>query len=261
MKPYLGILCSGILLATLLVGCTAEVEEEELSPAARNLIIAEVAKRIGPQGPPGPTGPEGPRGPIGLQGPQGIKGERGPRGIEGEEGWEGERGERGWTGPIGPQGPSGQPGEPGEPGKPSDAASTLLLVKKNPADWSIVDGSSGGLLYYNASGPEFTYLLSARGLAICTPYSLIYYTDPWPGAGGHLIASGSPDASGNLFLIGEVDLGHNIPIDTDPNYPEGGKVWLVLSVDYDAVSGQLTAWNPNNYLFEYNLINYLDTDS
>ena len=99
-----------------------------------------------------------------------------------------------------------------------------------------------------------------------TSYSLIYAPDPWPqgigvggSAGGNTqIASGSTDGSGNLSLSGSIDLGYDLPHPNDTNYPGGAKIWVVLSADHDGQ--QMIAWNPNEYLFEHELITYDDTD-
>lgn len=63
----------------------------------------------------------------------------------------------------------------------------------------------------------------------------------------------------------------NLPDLADANYPpgqdtvpdsgdEGAKIWLVLSSDYDAVNSKMIAWNPTEYLYEYDLMTYDDTD-
>jgi hypothetical protein len=52
-----------------------------------------------------------------------------------------------------------------------------------------------------------------------------------------------------------------MPDPADANHPTGAKIWLVLSSDYDSGSNSMTAWNPNEYLFEYNLIKYDDTNN
>ena len=46
----------------------------------------------------------------------------------------------------------------------------------------------------------------------------------------------------------------------DANYPDGAKIWLAPSSDYDASGCRLIAWNPTEYLFEEKLIAYDDTD-
>ena len=44
----------------------------------------------------------------------------------------------------------------------------------------------------------------------------------------------------------------SIPDEGDSNYPDGGKIWLVLANDYDGT--KMVGWNPSSYLFENNEI-------
>jgi hypothetical protein len=172
-----------------------------------------------------------------------------------KDGNDGMHGVAGATGATGAKGDKGDKGDQGEP-----APMLVLIPKTGEPDWEIIDGQTGGVLMYSPMGDEFGYCLQAYGLTPSTGYSLIYYADPWSGTGGCLIASGTSDASGILFLVGEHDIGMSIPVATDDNHPTGGKIWLVLSSDYDAVSGGMTAWQPTEYLFEYALITYIDTN-
>jgi hypothetical protein len=140
----------------------------------------------------------------------------------------------------------------------------LYLVEKNPSDWMIVPDGAWGKMKYNLAGPTFDFVFNGHGLEPDTSYTLIYYADPWPGNNpGAYIASGTSDNDGNIHLAGSVDLGTDIPNPSDGNYPLGGKIWLVLSNDYNsgnAQTGPMTGWNPTEYLFEYDLIKYDDTD-
>lgn len=105
---------------------------------------------------------------------------------------------------------------------------------------------------YNLAGEEFEYNFNGHGLQADTAYSLIYYADPWPGNNpGALIASGTSNGGGNIHLAGSVDLGLDL---------SAAKIWLVTSSDYDSTSNSMTAWNPSDYLFEFDTINYEDTD-
>ena len=104
-------------------------------------------------------------------------------------------------------------------------------------------------------------MFNGHGLALNTTYSLIYYADPWPGNNpGTLIASGMSNGVGNIHLGGTVALGIDLPDLADANYPNGAKIWLLLSDDYDADRCRMIAWNPSQYLFEYDLITYDDTE-
>jgi len=128
------------------------------------------------------------------------------------------------------------------------AVETLRLENKNPTTWEVIDGDDkyGEFTY----GTDFTF--TGYGLDADTQYSLIYYKDQWPGDGSVLLASGT----GTYFMGGmSGTLSTSIPESGDFNYPVGGKIWLVLSSDYDEANQKMTAWNPTAYLFEMHLIN------
>jgi hypothetical protein len=131
----------------------------------------------------------------------------------------------------------------------------LLLYEKNPDTWDIIEGGAWGNLKYNLAGSEFVYELYAFGLKRTENYHLIYYADPWPGNNpGKLIATFSPDTTDYIYGEGSVDLNMDLPHPDDDNYPDGAKLWLVPESDYE--NEQMTAWVPEDYLFENNLITY-----
>lgn len=141
----------------------------------------------------------------------------------------------------------------------------LYLYEKDPSTWNIVDGGAWGKMTYNQAGSTFDYVFNGHELQPNTGYSLIYYADPWPGNNpGALIASGTSNDEGNIHLAGSPELNTDLPNAADANYPTGAKIWLVLSSDYNngtASTGPMTGWDPTEYLFENNLINYNDTDT
>lgn len=135
------------------------------------------------------------------------------------------------------------------------------LWEKDPSTWEVVEGGAWGKLKYNLEGPTFDFVFNGHGLELGTNYSLIYYGDPWPGDNpGALMASGTSNDEGDIHLAGSVDLGMDLPDPSDANYLDGAKIWLVLSDDYDEATCRMTAWNPMEYLFEFDLIIYDDTD-
>ncbi|MCK4473700.1 SipW-dependent-type signal peptide-containing protein [Candidatus Parcubacteria bacterium] len=134
---------------------------------------------------------------------------------------------------------------------------------KSPEEyWKVQNpGNPAGTLTYIVKHPEFDYDFNASGLQTDTEYSLIYYADPWPGNNpGALLGTATTDGSGNIAMSSSVELNMNLPGPGDLNHPDGAKVWLVPSSDYDAGTNELTYWNPGNYLFEIGLIYYYDTD-
>ena len=137
----------------------------------------------------------------------------------------------------------------------------LYLFEKDPDGWNIVKRGAWGKMRFNFSGSTFDFVFNGHGLESNTNYTLIYYADPWPGDNpGAYIANGTANPGGNIHLRGSIDLQLDLPDLSDENYPDGAKIWLVLSSDYDAENKKMTAWNPTEYLFEHNLITYDDTD-
>lgn len=139
--------------------------------------------------------------------------------------------------------------------------------KENPDDyWKVLNpGNPAGTLTYKVKHPEFDYDFNASGLQPGIEYSLIYYADPWPGngpsgTGGALLGTETTDGSGNITMSDSVELNMNLPGSDDDNHPDGAKVWLVPSSDYNEGTNELTAWNPDTYLFEIGMIYYYDTD-
>ena len=139
----------------------------------------------------------------------------------------------------------------------------LVLENKtgNP-DWQIEDKNDGisATLTYNMTGPEFVFDLDGVVELDNTEYGLIYYPDPWPGTGLIEIGKGTSDSNGKIIFSDSKDLGKDLPIASDQNSPEGAKIWLVPTANYTETTG-MTAWNPDNYLFETGLITYTDTDN
>lgn len=147
----------------------------------------------------------------------------------------------------------------------------LYLFQKEPVEvgpWPVVHGGAWGVLKYNLWGKKFNFDFHGRNLASRTNYTLIYYPDPWPGEGLICLGSGKSTPSGNLNIHDHnFDIGTSLPKPGEENdanwkawYPSGAvgaKIWLVLSSDVNCGENspqQMTGWNPDDYLFEYNLI-------
>jgi len=118
-----------------------------------------------------------------------------------------------------------------------------------------------------------------------TSFTLIYYPDLWEGNGLICLGSGVVEREAVMVLLvpedpeselvfdhwcynvhiknkGELDIG-DLPTLTDENYPDGAKIWLVLSADVDCgnedvMDNHMIGWNPGAYLFEEALIVYDD---
>ena len=131
----------------------------------------------------------------------------------------------------------------------------LYLYEKD-ASWDIVEDGAWGKMKYNLSGATFDFVFNGHGLDIGLEYTLIYYPDPWPGTGLICLGSGTVNEEGDIHIAESVDTG-DLPIATDEN--SGAKIWLVLTEDFNC-DGGWSAWNPTEYLFEYDLITFDDTD-
>ena len=142
----------------------------------------------------------------------------------------------------------------------------LYLYEKDPDTWEIVEDGAWGKMKYNLSGPTFDFVFNGRcepyGLEPGEDYTLIYYPDkdgnPWPREDVICLGSGTANEEGNVHIQGSVDTGDLPNPDTDIN--EGAKIWLVVSGDVDRDQAEMIGWNPTEYLFEYDLITFDDTD-
>jgi hypothetical protein len=152
-----------------------------------------------------------------------------------------------------------------------------LFQKTEPTEggpWPIVQGGAWGMMRYTLWGETFNFHFKGRKLQPGVSYTLIYYPDPWPGNNLICLGSGVANEDGNIRIADHnFDIQTSLPApDVDANfapvYPSGAvgaKIWLVLSSDVDCegdeqveppIDPQMTGWNPDQYLFEYNLINF-----
>jgi len=131
---------------------------------------------------------------------------------------------------IKPNGPSAYNGlnHPGE-------ASQLYLYEKD-SSWNPVPGGAWGKMTFNCQG---SFVFNGHGLVAETGYTLIRYTDSWPGS-PVCLGSEIANTGGNVHIAGDMLNG-------------GPKVWLVLTSDVNC-GNAMTGWQPEQYLFEYNLI-------
>ena len=167
---------------------------------------------------------------------------------------------------------------------------TVVLEDKD-IDWNIKNSQNQwekdiqGTLKYELAASEFNYEFGADVLAADTEYSLIYYADyderfdQWGGDNpGVLIGTFTSDESGHITTDGvvSVDLGMDLPTAPDwnqtaeANYCDknnklddfelcrGAKVWLVKSDNYN--ENTVVGWNPEDFLFETDMMVYNDTD-
>lgn len=165
---------------------------------------------------------------------------------------------------------------------------TLRLENKDSTSWDIKekDGIYAKLSYSPCSS-TFQYMLEAYGLKIEKTYVLIYYADEegeWGGNPALRIATFTTDSNGEIHVEGEVELNTYLPYDSDYNlekdysgapdfyeHAHGAKIWLIPITDWSPTGsvsthlentnkGIVSQWNPDDYLFETDLIFYFDCD-
>ena len=134
----------------------------------------------------------------------------------------------------------------------------IYLYQKDPSNWTVVEGGAWGKLTYRRKGDAFEFVFNGHKLQPNTDYKLIYYADPWPGKGlngdnscGGCLAVGTTNNGGNIHLAGTYY--GCLPHPEDEQPLGGAKIWLVLASDYSDNPG-MKAWNPDEYLFENNVI-------
>jgi len=164
-----------------------------------------------------------------------------------------------------------------------DPKTTLILENKD-ASWDIIEDETQATLIFDTMNPTFNYEFEATDLELTTAYCLIYYADfderfgNWGGHNpGAFIAEFTTDGSGNIGkTTGSINLGMNLPTPPDWNigpeadytqspdfydHANGAKIWLVPSEYYDKEAKTIYPnWKPAEFLFETELIVYLDCD-
>jgi len=135
----------------------------------------------------------------------------------------------------------------------------LNLFAKDPETWEIIEGGPWGRMRFDLSGPEFDFVFNGHLLEPDRSYTLLYYPDPWPGNGLICLGEGMVKEEGDIHIKGQVNTG-SLPAPGDDNFGHGAKIWLVSTADVDCDMQYMVGWNPTEYLFEYDLISFTDTD-
>ena len=124
---------------------------------------------------------------------------------------------------------------------PTQISERLFLDDKTgEPDWYFIANDRWAILDWDPVTHDAT--LYAHGLDADEDYSLITYVDPWPGTVTKIVDI-TTDADG----IGYID-GFSVP----SGY--SGKIWLILSDDYDFGTNTWNAWHETAYLYESNLV-------
>lgn len=158
---------------------------------------------------------------------------------------------------------------------------TLNLCAKDSTAWECISGATATLTFDPVS-PTFKGTLTTTGLD-SIEYALIYYPDQedrfdpskWNGAGGIVITTFMGVVTDLAF---DEELDTNLPYGTDwnkdpsPDYCnnnngfdsyvhcKGAKIWIVPVNDLTSGDLPLATWNPTAWLFEEDLIVYVDCD-
>jgi hypothetical protein len=144
------------------------------------------------------------------------------------------------------KGPHGQAG--------NSNIAQLYLYEKD-LGWGILEDGAWGKMKYNLSGEMFEFVFNGHGLEAGFDYTLINYPDPWYGNGLICLGSGTANKGGEVHIAESRDIDF-LPVVLDDNFPDGVKIWLVLTDDVKCDENKMVGWNPEKYLFEHNLIQF-----
>ena len=138
-----------------------------------------------------------------------------------------------------------------------------LFQKDSDEEWEIVDDPKWAKIHFNNKKNKF--VLNAHGLTPDEDFELICYLDHWPGDYSVLLGVGTSNEEGNLHIKGEVNIDelHEIAeaklleYEEDPEaavLADGQKIWLVPAADFDEDAQIMVGWNPDDILFEFDLL-------
>ena len=87
--------------------------------------------------------------------------------------------------------------------------------------WPILPTGRWGQLKYNLLGDKFKYSFEGKKLVPKTPYTLIYYPDPYPGNNLICLSTRQSSPAGNLQINGSREIVTGLPIPTTPTSHPG----------------------------------------
>ncbi|MBN1162435.1 hypothetical protein JXA34_01685 [Patescibacteria group bacterium] len=135
---------------------------------------------------------------------------------------------------------------------------TRLRLENKTKDWQVIEDDRYGILDFANASPTFDFTLRVYDLEPGTEYSLHYYKDPWNSVGGMIIHTFTTDSNGDWNGSASVELNSDLPAPGDGN-GAWAKLWVVPRSHLNA-DGSMNQWVQSAYLYEWNLVQYDDTD-
>jgi hypothetical protein len=142
----------------------------------------------------------------------------------------------------------------------------LYLFEKNSSTWEIVENPKWAKMNINNKHDKFVF--NAHGVTPEENYTLICYLDPWPGEGSIWLGNATATEEGNVHITGTINVDdlhaaalEKFESDPDPILEEGSKIWLVPTDDFEETEQKMVDWNPEEILFEFDLLRTEPTES
>ena len=116
-----------------------------------------------------------------------------------------------------------------------------------------------GKMNYNLVGTYLKFVFNGHGLEPGIDYTLIYYPSYPEGDGTGLIClgRGMSDEFGDVHINERIYGLCDLPFPEDTN--NGAQLILVLTDDVDCDGAVISLWDPESYLFGFNLMRFDDT--
>lgn len=156
-------------------------------------------------------------------------------------------------------------GPDGRAGKSHVAHVNYSMVDSATGDFIDDETSPWARMTYFWSGAAFDFVFNAHNFTpVAEPdglpdYVLTYQPEPMPSAGVMCLGDGEVNDEGDIHIANSVELDSNLPAEED-TAEEGASLVLVVAGDVDCDTGEMTVWEPENYLFTTSSVVYEDTN-
>lgn len=124
----------------------------------------------------------------------------------------------------------------------------LDFSQQDPDTGEPLEDGSWGRIMYRWMAPVFDYVFNGHELPPGDDYTLTYQPQPLPSPGVICLGTGTVNDEGDLHLQDAFDIETDLPADYDENEDEA-ILALVIASDVDCELGEMTNWDPDNYLF------------